>query len=216
MIAVDEQSLAGLISEIPVTPISSNFNNYLNAIEQDINRGSILAPFSRGESTRATATEITALAQYSASEIGKLARERDSTIEAIAGIYLRILSLLADEGEKTTLAVNGKMKVITAKDVSGDFRATALDQGSTPLSTSLKQSTLMNLVPVLSSLGVDPTVIKEEIIRAFELPDSLLKEPPAPPKPKVIPGSRVPDDAGHGPVTQETDAQRLVQTLGQV
>ena len=112
----------------------------------------------------------------------------------------------------TALLISGG----SASRSKGTEKSALAMAGMNPLSTSLKQSTLMNLVPVLSSLGVDPTVIKEENISAFELPDSLLKEPPAPPKPKVIPGSRVPDDAGHGPVTQETDAQRLVQTLGQV
>jgi len=63
----------------------------------DINRGSILAPFSRGEATKATATEVAALAQYSASEIGKLARERDGAIEMISTVYLRIIALMAEE-----------------------------------------------------------------------------------------------------------------------
>jgi hypothetical protein len=86
MIGVDEDSLNGLIQQVGVEPISSNFDRYLAYIEQDINRGSILAPFSRGEATKATATEITALAQYSASEIGKMAREKDQALERITEI----------------------------------------------------------------------------------------------------------------------------------
>ena len=49
MIGVDEESLDGLIREVPVTPISSNFDRYLAQIEGDLSRGSILAPFTRGE-----------------------------------------------------------------------------------------------------------------------------------------------------------------------
>jgi hypothetical protein len=39
---------------------------------------------SPGEATKATATEITALAAYSASEIGRMARERDAAISHVA------------------------------------------------------------------------------------------------------------------------------------
>ncbi len=84
MIPIDSDTLSGIIVPVGVEPISSNFDRYLAAIEGDINRGSSLAPFARGEATKATATEITALAAYSASEIGKLARERDNAIEAKA------------------------------------------------------------------------------------------------------------------------------------
>jgi len=185
MIPVDEPVLDGIIRAVGVEPLSGNFDRYLDYIEQDINRGSILAPFSRGEATKATATEVTALAQYSASEIGKLARERDNAIEVMAITYLRIISLLAEDKEQAVIEVDGLPKVITVKDLDAKFKIVALDQSSTPLSEALKRTNLVQLLPVLTQLGVPPEKIKEELIRIYDLPESFLEEvvaPPAPPQ----------------------------------
>ena len=185
MIPVDEPTLDGIIRAVGVEPLSGNFDRYLDYIEQDINRGSILAPFSRGEATKATATEVTALAQYSASEIGKLARERDNAIEVMAITYLRIISLLAEDKEQAVIEVDGLPKVITVEDLDAKFKIVALDQSSTPLSEALKRSNLVQLLPVLTQLGVPPEKIKEELIRIYDLPESFLEEvvaPPAPPQ----------------------------------
>lgn len=181
MIPVDEPSLAGIIQQVGVEPVSSNFDRYLAQIESDINRGTILAPFSRGETTGVTATEINALAQYSASQLGKLARERDISIENLALVYLRSISLLAEEGEKAVIEVDELPKIVTVADLDAKFRITALDQASTPVSSEIKKQSLVNLLPVLQSLGVQPDIIKEEIIRLFELPKSFLEKPPEPP-----------------------------------
>lgn len=215
MIAVDEQSLAGLIMPVDVPPISSNFDRYLGFVEQDINRGSILAPFSRGEATKATATEITALAQYSASEIGKLARERDNAIELIAKTYLRIVALMTDEDEKTVIEVNGVAKIVTAKDFDAKFKIVALDQSSTPLSEAIKKNNLVQLLPVLSQLGVDPNKIKEELIRLYEFPVSFLEEleqAPTPTTPTEAPTEQQGDIGPQG----ELPAEQLAQMLGSV
>ena len=122
MIAVDADSLDGVIRDVGVTPISTNFDRYLNYVEADLARGSVLAPFSRGEATKATATEITALAQYSASEIGKMARDRDEALEDIVLCYLRQLVLLSDDGETAVLDVEGEGKVLTPEGLDAKFR----------------------------------------------------------------------------------------------
>ena len=218
MIGVDTDTLTGLIQPVGVEPISSNFDRYLAYIEQDINRGSILAPFSRGEATKATATEITALAQYSASEIGKMAREKDQTLESVTNIYIRLLDLLADEGETAVLDVEGEARVITPKDLEGKFRINALDQGSTPLSDALRKQNLISLIPTLQGLGVQSRSILEEIVRAYELPKDFL-EPPEPlpeaPTPSSAPAPSAADveniEGGVG--EQVTDAEILAQAL---
>ena len=194
MIPVDEPVLDGIIRAVGVEPLSGNFDRYLGYIEQDINRGSILAPFSRGEATKATATEVTALAQYSASEIGKLARERDNAIEVIAVTYLRIVSLLAEDKEQAVIEVDGLPKVITVDDLDAKFKIVALDQSSTPLSEALKRTNLVQLLPVLTQLGVPPEKIKEELIRIYDLPESFLEEVAAPPAPPQGMGGAPQDD----------------------
>jgi hypothetical protein len=177
MIGVDEESLEGLIRAVDVPPISSNFDRYIAQIEGDLSRGSILAPFTRGQATNATATEVTAMAQYTASEIGKMARDRDCAIEKVADIYIRILSFLAEEGEKAVINVGGQAKVVTPKDLDSKFRIVALDQGSQPIADALKRDNLINLLPILTELGVPTEKIREEVIRAWDLPESFQETP---------------------------------------
>ncbi len=175
-IPVDTDSLDGLIREVPVSSINSNYDRYLNYIEQDINRNSILAPFSRGEATNTTATEVAVHAQYSASEIGMMARSRDICIENIAKVYLRMLALQIEDGEKIVLKIDGKAKVVTDADLDAKFKISALDQGSQPLSDSMKRQNLTQLIPILTQFGVPNDVILEEIVSAWDLPERLLEE----------------------------------------
>ncbi len=222
MIPVDEPVLDGVIRAVGVEPLSGNFDRYLNYIEQDINRGSILAPFSRGEATRATATEVTALAQYSASEIGKLARERDNAIEQLALVYLRTISLLTEDDEQAVIEVNNLPKVITVQDLDAKFRIVALDQSSTPLSEALKRSNLVQLLPVLTQLGVPADKIKEEIVRLYDLPESFMQSPPPVPQgpqgPQGLTGAPEETDmntlAGDIGAQGEVPTQQLAQLLG--
>jgi len=215
MIGVDEDSLNGLIQQVGVEPISSNFDRYLAYIEQDINRGSILAPFSRGEATKATATEITALAQYSASEIGKMAREKDQALERITEIYIRLLDLLADEGETAVLDVEGEARIITPPDLDGKFRINALDQGSTPLSDAMRKQNFLALLPTLQGLGVSPLKIKEELVRLYELPKDFAEEPP-PQQAAPVPSPSAADQQmiEGGPTEQVTSAEETARMLG--
>ncbi len=214
MIGVDEDSLNGLIQQVGVEPISSNFDRYLAYIEQDINRGSILAPFSRGEATKATATEITALAQYSASEIGKMAREKDQALERITEIYIRLLDLLADEGETAVLDVEGEARVITPTDLDGKFRINALDQGSTPLSDAMRKQNFLALLPTLQGLGVPPEKIKEELIRMYELPKDFLEAIEQAPAPVASPSAADQAMVEGGVTEQVTSAEETARMLG--
>jgi len=170
MIPVDAESLAGVISVVPSVPISSNHSLYLQQIDQDLAKGSVMAPFSRGETTKASATEVAALAQYTASEIGRLARERDQMIEQVAYKYVRIVSLIADEGQKETIILEGVPTMVTPDKLEGKFKYVALDQASTPIAEGVRRQQLLQLVPVLTQLGVEPWKIRDEIIRLYDLP----------------------------------------------
>lgn len=176
MIPVDEQSLDGIIRTVPVEPMSSNFERYLQAIESDINRGSIISPNVRGEATRATATEITALAQYTASEIGRMARERDEAIEDIANIFVRMLVYTLDEMDKPVIMVGKKARFVTPDALDHKYKYFALDQASTPLSKELKKRQLLELLPVLGQLGVPQAKLLEDIVRQFELNEKYIEE----------------------------------------
>ena len=215
MIAVDEPVLSGVIQPLGVEPMSNNFERYLGFIESDINRGSILAPFSRGEATKATATEVAALAQYSASEIGKLARERDGAIEMIAHVYLRIISLLSEEKEIAIIEVNDKPVIISPQDLDAKFKIVSLDQSSTPLSQALKRNNLVQLLPTLIQLGVNPQTIKDEVIRLFEMPDTfkeVVEQAMQPQAPMGAPGE-VEATTGDIGAQGELPAQQFAQSI---
>lgn len=180
------ESLAGLISEVPSTPIQSNHDRYLAMVESDLTKGSILAPFTRGVASGGTATETAALAQYSASEIGRMARERDSAIERVAEIYIRMLSLFVEEGDSSAvLKVDGKPVVVTEDKLAGKFRFVAVDQAAVPLAKEQEKRRFIELIPVLSQLQVPVDMIRKEIVRLFDLPRTFDELPqvatPAPP-----------------------------------
>tara|TARA_R110000787_G_scaffold265692_1_gene371751 strand:+ start:3055 stop:4707 length:1653 start_codon:yes stop_codon:yes gene_type:complete len=199
MIGVDSETLDGLIKVVEVPPISSNFDRYSNVVDADLQRGSILAPFSKGVATRATATEITALAQYSASEVGRMAVERDEAVTDLATLYLRMLSVLLEDTDSAIITVNGKTEVITSDTITAKYRLAALDQAATPLSETLRRQNLVQLLPLLQQLGVDPDKMKEEIVRMFDLPVSFLDAiQPVAPEVSSTPG---PDELSERPAS---------------
>ena len=176
MIPIDNESIDGIIRAVPVEPLSSNFERYQQAVEADIQRGSIITPNARGEATKATATEITALSFYTSSEIGRMARERDEAIETLAKIYTRMLVYTLLPEEKPVILVGKKARFITADSLDHKFRYFALDQASTPLSKEMKKRQLLELLPVLGQLGVPQDKILEDIVRAFELNESYIEK----------------------------------------
>ena len=175
MVPTDSDTLTGLIDVVPVVPISSNHAAYLNYIEQDLNKGSLTAGFTRGEASKATATEITALMQYTSSELGKMARDRDMTIEAAAQLYIRMLIPLIDDGEKMVVATPDGAKIITSDKIDADWTFYATDGGSTPMTDLIKKQQLMGLVPILAQLGVPGEAIKEELVRLYNLPPTFIE-----------------------------------------
>jgi hypothetical protein len=182
MIPVDNDTITGLIDVVPVVPISSNHAAYLNYIEADLQKGSLTAGFTRGEASRATATEVTALMQYTASELGKMARDRDSTIEAAVLLYIRMLLPLIDDSERLVVATGDGAKILTSQKIDADWTFYATDGGSTPMTDMVRKQQIMQLLPVLTGLGVGAAAIKDEIIRLFELPVTFSAEaPPAAP-----------------------------------
>ena len=178
MVPVDNDTLNGLIDIVPVVPLSSNFDRYLQMVESDLNKGSLTAGFTRGEATKATATEITALMQYTSSELGKMARDRDSMLEAVAQLYVRMLIPLIDDGESLIIATPAGAELVTPRAIDADWRFVAVDGGSTPMTDLVKKAQLTQLIPTLAQLGVPAEALKQELIRLYGLPPSFLESPP--------------------------------------
>ena len=139
-IEVDDDDLNGAIRAMPQNPTPPEMQVYYDQVQRDKDKGSILAPFTRGESSRSSATEIAALAAYSSSEIGRLARERDGTIERIAKVYLDMLVMYLDEEDlRDTIVLDNKVESVTKEDLIENWVIYAQDQAMTPLSESVRK-----------------------------------------------------------------------------
>ena len=171
-IEVDEESLAGVMTAVPQNPTPPELQFYVQQVQQDKDKGSILAPFTRGESSRTSATEAAALAAYSSSEIGRLARERDNMIEGIATTYLNMVQLYIDEDNtRQLIMVDGEPEVVSPEMLEENFHIFAQDQASTPLSESVKKREFIQSIPMLQQLGVPQENILSELVRALGLPE---------------------------------------------
>lgn len=135
-----------------------------------------MAPFTRGESTRASATEIAALAAYTSSEVGRLARERDSMIEELARVYLCILSLYLERDKADIVIIDNKAEPVGSDDLHENWVIFAQDQAQTPLSESVRKREFISSIPTLQSLGVPPDTLLAEMVRALGLPESFVEE----------------------------------------
>jgi len=174
-IEIDEETMDGIVRPLPQNPTPPELQYYYQQVQVDKDKGSILAPFTRGESTRASATEITALAAYTSSEVGRLARERDNTIEDLARAYLYMLALYIEEDDtRELLSIAGEPTVVTPMDLDEMFIVFAQDQAQTPLSESVKKREFLQSIPLLQQLGVPTMTILEEMVRALNLPEDFV------------------------------------------
>lgn len=167
-----DANAAQALWQISTPSLSPDYAIYKAEIQQDLDRGNIMAPFTRGVATNSTATEIAALTQYTASEIGRMARQRDTAIELVAETYIRMLfSLLSvDKADKEIVTLDGDAKVLSAGNIDGDFRYAAADQSSTPLSSAIRRQRFVEVLPILLNLGVGKDKILEHLVREYDLP----------------------------------------------
>lgn len=167
------QNIAGSIQSVPHSPVPTELEQYIRQVNDDFQRGSVMAPFTRGEATRATATEITALASYSSSEIGRLARERDAMIEYCAGVYISMMKIFLQD-DPDVIVLNNKTEIVRSEDLDGDFSFFALDAGATPVSEAVKKQDFMQAIQMLQQLGVPQQKLLQELVRKLDLPEDFL------------------------------------------
>ena len=198
--------LAGNILPVPQAPIPGDIAAYATTVDMDIRDAGLLAPFTRGEVTKSTATEQNLLAAYTSSELGRMARIRDAVITGLAQTYNIMLSVvLGDDAEPLALPNPVGPTILSADDLTGDFGYWAVDAGTTPMSDLAKQQSLERLAPILVQLGADPALILEEMVRVFQLPENLSTPAPpppevAPPAPEGLPPEGLPIEGAPGPV----------------
>jgi len=176
-VEIDDDDLAGAIRPLPQNPTPPELEQYYRAVQDDKDKGSILAPFTRGESTRASATEIAALAAYTSTEVGRLARERDHVIEEVAKVYLAMISLyINEENLRDLIVIDGEPVVIKPDDLMENFYVYAVDAASTPISETVRKREFIQSVPLLQGLGVPQKTLIKELINTLGLPDYIYEE----------------------------------------
>ena len=189
--------LEGNMMPVPQAPIPADITLYSQTVQADIEQAGLLAPFTRGEVTKSTATEQQLLAAYTSSEVGRMARTRDAVITSIAKTYNIMLSVvLGDDAEPLSLPNPVGPTILSADDLTGDFSYWAIDAGTTPMSDLTKQQALERLTPLLVQLGADPSQVLAEIVRTYQLPESFaqrmepqpLEQQPAAPAPPPVGG----------------------------
>lgn len=169
------QTLSGSFMPVPHSPTPPELELYIRQVDNDFGRGSIMAPFSRGQATGATATEVTALAAYTSSEVGRHSRTRDAAISDLARVYSVMLSLILGDATEP-LYLGREPTLLTADDLIADFKFHATDAGSTAMGDAAKRRSIVDLTVLLTNLGVSPQAIREEIVRLYDLPESFLSE----------------------------------------
>ena len=176
------ESIEGNMMPVPNAPIPADIQLYAQTVTADINDAGLMAPFTRGEVTGSTATEQRLLADYTSSEVGRMARTRDEVVTSVARTFNIMLSvMLGDEAEPLALPNPVGPTMLSADDLTGDFGYWAQDAGSTPMSDDIKRQSLERLAPLLISLGADPSQVREELVRTYDLPTALAEAAPPPP-----------------------------------
>ena len=202
----DNQDVRTVVAPLSQTFMSPDFTTYKAEIRSDLDRGSVMAPFTRGTATNASATEIAALTQYASSEIGRLSRFFHESIEQLGRVYQSVVQNIiqtADSDLREVLLIDGEPVVIREKHLVGSFKYAFADQASTPISGAIKKQQLQSMIPLLMDLGVAPDKIKKHVVDVFDLPDEFLEVEPAPAAPGAAGAGQV-DDAsiiveGNGP-----------------
>lgn len=211
-IEVDDEDISTVIRPVPQNPTPPELESYYRQVQSDKDKGSILAPFTRGESTRSSATEIAALAAYTSSEVGRLARERDATIEAISYAYVNILAMYMAEGDvKDVIVIDNKPAVVSEKDLRSSWTIFAQDQASTPISESVRKREFIQSIPVLQGLGVPPKTLLAELVRSLGLPEAFIEDMQA--EQKAISAAKA-GTAGEAIQPDVTELQQSIQPAG--
>tara|TARA_R100000700_G_C3179437_1_gene155995 strand:+ start:61 stop:1698 length:1638 start_codon:yes stop_codon:yes gene_type:complete len=174
-IEVDDEDLDAVIRPIPHTMVPVEVGAYAQTVTQDKDAADQLAPFARGEAMKsATATEVAALASYSSSQLGQMARKRDAAIEQLSRVYLNILGLFLEDEKALSVLIDGVPEIVKPSDVIGDFDVFAADMATTPMSEQLAKQQLLENIPTLLQLGVPQPEILKEVVRMLGLPESFI------------------------------------------
>ena len=136
-----DRPLGDAIVPLGNTPISSNIDQYMAIVENDLDRNVNLSPSARGIVTKATAFEVQAVQQYTESEFGLHASIKDEWLGSVLKVVLRALissmqdlgdsSGAYDDQEVALAEVGAEVKDETLTQQVGDFQSAAAEEQAT-------------------------------------------------------------------------------------
>lgn len=169
---------------LPLLPVPADVPAYKAMLLQDLEKASMMPGFTLGQASKATATEINQLATYADTKLGKMASILAQAVAQAAEVSVALLRvMLGDDVEAVSLPKPLGPKLLSAKDLEGDYSFIAVDGASTPASMFQQRQDLERLAPLLGQLGVPAPAILAAMVRAYNLPESFLLSPQAPPAP---------------------------------
>ena len=86
-----DRPLSDAIVGLPNAPISSNVDQYMSIVQDDLERNIGMSPSARGIVTKATAFEVQAVQQYTESDFGMHASIKDDWLSNLCSVVLRAL-----------------------------------------------------------------------------------------------------------------------------
>ena len=162
-----DRPLGDAIVPLGNTPISSNIDQYMALVENDLDRNLSISPSARGIVTKATAFEVQAVQQYTESEFGMHASIKDEWLTSILKVVLRALissmqdlgdSAGAYEDQDVALAEVGAVSeesVETQQQVEGDTESQEMATGSEQLAAAQEQDDDSEQQPFVSEESVE-------------------------------------------------------------
>jgi len=160
---------------LPLLPVPPDVPNYKAALLQDLEKASMMPGFTLGQATKATATEVNQLAAYADTKLGKMASILANSVAQAAEVAVALLRvMLGNDVEAVSLPRPLGPKLLSAKDLEGDWSFVAVDGANTPSSIFQQRQDLERLAPVLAQLGVPAPALLEAMIRAYNLPENFL------------------------------------------
>tara|TARA_R100000773_G_scaffold40068_1_gene35870 strand:- start:256 stop:2481 length:2226 start_codon:yes stop_codon:yes gene_type:complete len=116
-----DRPLGDAILSLGNTPISSNIDQYMALVENDLDRNISLSPSARGIVTKATAFEVQAVQQYTESEFGMHASIKDEWLTSILKVVLRaLISCMQDLGDSAGAYENQDVELAEVGAISTD------------------------------------------------------------------------------------------------
>lgn len=175
------------LTPLPIQSVPADVPRYKEALELGLEEASMMPSFTMGAASKATATEVTQLATYADTKLGKMAAILAKAVADAAEVAVAMLRvMLGDDVESIALPKPFGPRMLSAKDLQGDWSFTMVDEASTPTSIARQRQELERLLPTLQNLGVPPEVLVKHLVKAFGLPEELANIP-APPQPQPQP-----------------------------